>query len=700
MLQALAVLAVLELVGLAALGVARSLLGGLAGGGLAFAKPLGLVAASWLVWIGGFAGIPNRLGLALGATGLLALVSAGLWWRGRGTPAPPTTRSLALWAEGVFLAAFAAMALLVAFAPDVWGTEKPMDMAIVSALLSSERFPPHDPWMAGEDLNYYYLGHLMAALLVRLSGVDPAVGYNLALAAFYALSATTAFGLGAAAAAAADRRAVRGGLATVALVLVVGTLEAARRLIRHDGPLAEYDWFAAARAIEEVITEFPAFSWVLGDLHGHLLAIPVTLLALAFALQHILAGPRLAATLAWGAITGLLYAISAWSAPVLAGLGLLAIAAVAREHGVRRSIFHATAFLAAAVIAVAPFLATFEPAARGFGWVDGRRPFGAWLWDQLLLYGLLVWLLAAAFGAALRRADRPARVLGWGGAIVLAAGTVAAAVADLGGVVLLGALAAAALAGVLRSGAAPVERFLWLATFGGLTCLALPEVIYVRDEFDGSALFRMNTVFKFGYNAWLLLATGAAVALAISPALLPRRRARVPWLAVAGVLGLLALAFPIAGPYARTGGFAAEPRLDGLAWLDLQAPGDRGAIAWLRQHAAPDAVVLESTGDDYSSFGHARISTFTGRPTVMGWEGHELQFHHDPGQRRAGVAAAYRATTAADARAFLTRYGIDYVVVGPIERTDHGDAGVAKWDELGERIYDRDGTTVWRVGAT
>jgi uncharacterized membrane protein len=120
-------------------------------------------------------------------------------------------------------------------------------------------------------------------------------------------------------------------------------------------------------------------------------------------------------------------------------------------------------------------------------------------------------------------------------------------------------------------------------------------------------------------------------------------------------------------------------------------------MAWIRENTAGDAVVLEAFGDDYSAFGHARISTFTGRPTVMGWAGHELQWQHDPGQRSAEIQTLYTTTDNATAQAFIDRYGIDYVVVGPIEQTTYGDAGLAKWDTLGERVFSRDGTTIWEL---
>ena len=160
-----------------------------------------------------------------------------------------------------------------------------------------DTFPPHDPWLAGAELNYYYLGQLAMGILVKLTAVAPDHGYNLSLAALFALTAAAVFTIAGTlwGAAGRDRGAVRAGLAAVGLVVVAGNLEGARLLIADGGPLRDYDWFAASRVFPDTITEFPWFSFLLGDLHAHVLALPFTLLALAFALQVVLAGPRLSA---------------------------------------------------------------------------------------------------------------------------------------------------------------------------------------------------------------------------------------------------------------------------------------------------------------------------------------------------------------------------------------------------------------------
>jgi uncharacterized membrane protein len=206
----------------------------------------------------------------------------------------------------------------------------------------------------------------------------------------------------------------------------------------------------------------------------------------------------------------------------------------------------------------------------------------------------------------------------------------------------------------------------------------------------------MNTVFKMGYQAWVLLALAGGAALLLSRGSFPRWPRRA-WLLGALPLLVLAAGYAYAGKYARTQGFADGPRLNGLRWLERTAPGDVAAIAWLRANTPGDAVILESVGDDYSAFGHARISTFTGRPTVLGWAGHEVQWEHDPGPRRQEVERMYRETLPFVARPLLRRYDVRYVVVGPIERTDHGSDGVAKWDALGRKVFDQQDTAVWEL---
>src|SRR5829696_2816919 len=693
MLEALGFLALVEAAGLAAAPLAALVLGRLPGAGLGFAKVLGVLLVGWLAWMAKSIGLVGYgPGTIAGAFAVVALVGAlaalrlrrlgrrlaergdedpggrfSRWRRTRlAAQALPTDdpAQLRLWAgsEAVFAVAFAAMALLIAFAPDVWNTEKPMDAMLMTAIQASDSFPPQDAWMAGETVNYYYLGHLLLALPAHALSLEPSSAYNLAVAGLFALCASAAFTLAGTLWAAALARGVRAaagpvgaGLAAVALCLVLGNLAGAREWLQADSPPAHYDWFGVSRVIPDTINEFPSFSFTLGDLHAHVLAIPFTLLALGFALQVALHGPRgdlawraVAEALAAGLAVGALYAINSWSYPVAAGLLVGGVAAWMRWPAAngRRSFgaVWTVLVLVAGIVLLLPFWLNFDPAARGIGGVGERRSFAHWAGDMALIYGVLAWGVVAAYAARLLGARERTRIAVWGG-IGLAFVLSALAPLDLSGIALLLVLLGVALHAALTPRLEAPERFFWLLVAGAAACLLAPEVVYVRDEFDGSKLFRMNTVFKLGYQAYVLLAVAAACGLGWAGRWLPRRAWAV-WAAIGAVLLLLGLVFPYAANSVRRDHFSHAPRLDGLGWLRASAPGDVEAIAWLREHAPSDAVLLEAAGPDYSGFGHARMSTFTGRPTVIGWAGHELQWKHDPGTRADDVRAMYAATSA------------------------------------------------------
>jgi YYY domain-containing protein len=373
----------LQLIGLAALPLAFRLLGRLPDRGYSFARPLGLLLTGYLFWLGA------SLGLLRNHWGgiLLALVTvAGLSWLAYRRWPGRDELHLLTWlrkhlglvvaVELIFLVAFVGWAWLRGFSPDLMtsGGEKFMEIAFINAILRSDSFPPLDPWLSGFSISYYYFGYVMTALLTRLSGVPASSGFTLGIAHLFALTVTGAFGVAYNLVRAAQpgererKTAVGYGLLGATFVALMGNLEGALEAVRSKGlgseafwkwvdvpdlwergqvtgnwfPGISWWWWRGSRVIRDLdllgrplgispIDEFPFFSFILGDMHPHVLGLPFVLLAVALAFNLF----RDRGRPSWAEIgllslgLGGLFFLNAWDFPIYLGLALLA-------YGVRR----------------------------------------------------------------------------------------------------------------------------------------------------------------------------------------------------------------------------------------------------------------------------------------------------------------------------------------------------------------------------
>ena len=355
--SALTWLIVLEAFALAALPLAFRVFARMPDRGYAFAKPLGLLSVGYLTWaIGLTQTLPNSRWTVL----LALLLLAGVSWlatRGRLGELRRFLVSSApglLAAELLFVAVFAGAVLLRASVPDVSHTEQPMDLMFLNATIASPHYPPTDPWLSGVAVSYYYLGYLMAGAVAMLTGATSSVAYNLGLATFAALGAVAAFGLTynlvGLARGSLDARVIAGGVAAF-LLLGASNLAGAMELVRAMGAGTEgfwefigiegltagaastawhpdeagWWWWRASRVVPGAITEFPAFSFILGDMHPHVMSIPFLLLAAGIAAQTYLQRGLLEANalrehwplaLTAAVATGSLGAINLWDLPV------------------------------------------------------------------------------------------------------------------------------------------------------------------------------------------------------------------------------------------------------------------------------------------------------------------------------------------------------------------------------------------------
>jgi uncharacterized membrane protein len=201
----------------------------------------------------------------------------------------------------------------------------------------------------------------------------------------------------------------------------------------------------------------------------------------------------------------------------------------------------------------------------------------------------------------------------------------------------------------------------------------------------------MNTVFKFYYQAWALWSLAAAFGFVVLVKELRGIKLGLFAVAMAGVL-VVGLTYPALSLPNKTDNFnAANPdrrTLDGAAYLGVYSPDDYAAIQWLAQ--APLGTVVEAVGGSYSEF--ARIATYSGQPTVLGWPGHESQWrggYAEMGSRNGDIQRLYETANWNEANSILTQYGIHYVYIGSLESTTYA---------LNEQKFARNLAEVYRQG--
>jgi YYY domain-containing protein len=255
----------------------------------------------------------------------------------------------------------------------------------------------------------------------------------------------------------------------------------------------------------------------------------------------------------------------------------------------------------------------------------------------------------------------------------------------------------------------PSVAFVLLCAVVGLLLTLFVEFFYLTDNF----MVRMNTIFKFYFQAWVLMAVACAFAvywLSSTQIRLDRAQNRVGRLVrsltLAGfwLLFALGMVYPLLGNFSRAGNFDHQPTLDGTAYLAAVQPDDYAAIAWLNEQVTGAPVILEKPGAGGTSYAYeGRVSALTGLPTLLGWAGHEGQWrgsYQVQGAREPDIATIYNTLDVEQALTLLDKYGISYVYVGPLERSEYDPRGLDKFGRFMETVYQNDGVVIYKIGTS
>ncbi|MFQ5942184.1 MAG: DUF2298 domain-containing protein [Anaerolineales bacterium] len=749
------------ILGLLAFPLVRAVFPGLRDGGYAVARLVALLFTAWASWMAGSVGLRYTQGTILLTVILMGAISAALAWRDReGLVAFfRERRKEILFVEALALGFFLFDLAIRIGNPDLWhrylGGEKPMDFSYLNAVLRSSTFPPYDPWFAGGYINYYYFGFVLVGTPIKLLGLLPSVAYNLVIPTLFSMTALAAYAVGTnlvarlgkayeavrnvsprvAGLAAALSLVVLGNLGTVHLLygaleevgarsseestpgIVNATVGLGRVLSQQDRlPIGLHNWYwEPSRAITAApgeagpITEFPFFTFLYADLHAHMINLPLTVLALTWAISWVLAAAK-GIKLRWtdrilaigmGALTiGVLAPTNTWDFPVYWTLGALAVAAapIVRERGLSLK----AAVEAVASVGVLLLLANllFRPYYIWYGlgyseadlWQGSRTS----VLSYLTVHGLFLivlapwlawetrqWMASTPLSSLSRMRPYFGMIAALGLIVIFGIAFITAdgfSIAPLVAVIMLwcGAL-------FLRSNQ-PIEKRIVLVMVGTAAALTflVEAVVLVGD------ISRMNTVFKFYLQVWTLFSLAGSAALVWLLADLPAWgiRARWVWSAVFAIALFGAVLYPLTASFAKVRDRMAPLTpisLDGMAFMreaiyddlgqQISLAGDYEAIQWMQENVEGSPVIVEAQIPEYR-WG-SRFSIYTGLPAVLGWNWHQRQQRAAVGSmdvpnRADDIESFYLTTSAPEAIDFLAQYDVRYVVVGDLEKLYYG----------------------------
>ncbi len=627
-------------------------------GGWAFGRITGWLLVSLIIWFVSHLGLGvNQAAFIWILTLLLAVVAHRKWIQHRQELGSflVARKSLIIWEEVIFLFGFMVLPLIRGFHPQLFDLEKFMDAGLMVSYAKSPTLPLLDMWLAGEKFNYYTFGHFMGAVASQFWRLSIPMSYNILLGLICGLVLSQTFGLVTILVSATNAKAslkslVAAGLIGVILVGIGGNGHAAWYLLKNHS-FKGYWYPDATRFIDRTIHEYPSYSFIVSDLHAHVWSLPIVLLTIAsigfwLTQLHELSEKRRSAwwqsALLVGTLLGVLVMTSTWDTAIysmfLAVLGVLILIQ-------QRKLF--TVLFMSAVLMVASMLLSssmwwlnFVSISEGVRVATEHSP----IWQLAVLWGLHVasslLALVVVFWGKLREKHTS---LWW---------------------LLIAALVITAL-----------------------LLLLLPELIYMKDIYPNHP--RANTMFKLTFQAFTIMGIVMAwlAGWVQSSHWLPKVfswTTRI-WLYLVLIAVLL---YPFFGYRDYYDGLRTYHGLNGLTWLQEQNPDDFAAVEWLNSTIKGRPNIVEAVGESYTTF--ARVSTFTGMPTILGWRVHEWLWRGGfeiPGKRTEEVRKIYEEPTTPESKQLLRQYNIRFIFLGDKEREAYTALNESGVEALGQVVF-------------
>ena len=606
--------------------------------------------------------------------------------------------------ELLFFAVFLLWTYFAGFHPAAYGTEKFMDYGFMEAMMRSKTLPATDLWYSQGKINYYYGGQYFAVFLTKLSGAKVELTYNLMRTFVAGLAFAMPFSL--VHQMVTDRLGKTGSRWKKALPSVTGILAGISVSIAGNMHYVVYGqiipfirklkgeevssyWFPdATRYIgfnpdveDKTIHEFPCYSFVLGDLHAHVVDIMFVLLLLGLLYAWMkkvrtteLSGESMSWKQFWkkqllmpqllaaGALLGMFHWTNYWDFVIyfVVTCGAALFMNIIGQKGRSKWVLGVTAAQAAEVLILAtviilPFTLQFDTSNMVQGIALAKHHS---LPHQLLVLWGLPGILTILFVVSLlieklRGAEQKS------------------------------------LYHLLTSIRLP-DLFAVLMGLCAIGLVLIPELVYVRDIYE-SGNARANTMFKLTYQAYIMF--GMTMIYAIFRLFVIGRNKILKVLAFIGLFFFVWTCGYFGNSVHSWFGEVWKPSqykgLNATAFLETDFPEDVNGIRWLKENISDAPVVLEANGDSYSEY--ERVSAMTGLPTIMGWYVHEWLWRGDLADLNAKIEEIkeiYTSTDETRVKELLENYNVSYIFVGSCERNKYGaDLNNDLLKSLGEVVF-------------
>ena len=552
--------------------------------------------------------------------------------------------------------------------PEIRGLEKLMDFGFINASLRSETLPPPDMWAAGYTINYYWFGHFVTALLTKLTNIPSEITFNLMLATIMGLVLSSVFVISSTlyeniSKISKKKYVYLAGIISAVILTFAGNFHTPFYILKNGS--ANYWYPDATRFIgynpetdDKTIHEFPMYSFVVSDLHGHLLNLPFVLLFLAFAFKIVSEKEKksfkLINLLFPGMLLGVMFMTSTWDfGNYFLALGFISLFSSLRDNNyhlfksLRETAVTLAIVFVSGIITALPFIIHFESIAEGVKFVHSHTPF----WQLAILWGF-PGVLSVVFINTIKKLGRK----------------------------------------ITAS-----DIFILALLTSSWVLIILPEIIYLKDIYAATH-YRANTMFKLTYQAFVMsyLSGGYIIVRQIS---LPRIAYIRRFLAIFWMVILYSiLSYAQLSTNSYYGNLKNYRGLDGVVWLENQYPDEYATITWLRSNAKKGSVILEAPGDSYTDYNV--ISSYTGIPTVSGWYVHEWLWRGTPDfpqKRVTDITNIYQTSDPNYAKTLLEKYKVTYVIVGTFERQKFPTINEAKFNYIATPIFQSGMTTVYKV---